>query len=496
MTSNKEIRVRFAPSPTGGLHPGNARVAIFNYLFVQHEKAIGNNVKYVLRMEDTDEERSTLDYEASIIDDLKWLGINWDEGPFRQSDRTSRYSELAQQLLEKGFLYKCYCSEEELEQERSVQVKSGKPPRYKGKCKNLTAEEKAEKEKKTKTCTLRFDVDKFINELNNSTDLLTYHDLIKNKEARSVMSNPLHVIGDFVVMKQSGTPTYNFAVVVDDIDMKITHVFRGEDHVSNTFRQIMIFRALGVKQEDLPQYGHLPMLLAPDKTKLSKRSGGIPIHEYKKMGFLAEAMFNHLAFLGGGIKILDETDEKNLIAESFEYEHTASSACVYDVEKLRHINAKFINKIDASEALKLLTRDMALNDDWKKSYDEKDFIGIVALAKDGARTLLEVISNIELFMPYTVSEEEFLDTNSERDQIINILYDHGVSSGSLISGADWKNIKDKIVSSSTLSGGKLFKTLRVILTGKKDGPPLDAIMTKINNDIIVERIKKAKALVG
>lgn len=496
MTSNKEIRVRFAPSPTGGLHPGNARVAIFNYLFVQHERLNGKNTKYVLRMEDTDEERSTLDHEASIIADLKWLGINWDEGPFRQSDHTARYSELAQQLLKKGFLYKCYCSEEELEQERTAQVKAGKPPRYSGKCKKLTEEEKAEKEKKTNSCTLRFDVDKFIHELNSSNDLLTYHDLIKNKEDRSSMSNPLHVIGDFVVMKQSGTPTYNFAVVVDDIDMNITHVFRGEDHVSNTFRQIMIFRALGVEYENLPEYGHLPMLLATDKTKLSKRSGGIPIHEYRKMGFLAEAMFNHLAFLGGGIKVLDETAEKELIAKDFEYRHTASSASVYDIEKLRHINAKFINKIDASEILKLLTRDMVFNAGWKKYYNEHDFIEIVALAKDGARTLLEVISNIELFMPSSVTEEEFLDKNPERDQIINILYDHSVVSGSLISGADWKNIKDKIVSSSTLSGGKLFKTLRVILTGKKDGPPLDAIMTKINNDIVVERIKKAKAIVG
>ncbi|MEI6092255.1 MAG: glutamate--tRNA ligase [bacterium] len=496
MTSNKDIRVRFAPSPTGGLHPGNARIAIFNTLFVQHERTIGNNSKYVLRMEDTDEERSTLDHETSIINDLKWLGITWDEGPFRQSERTKRYTELAEELLKRGFLYKCYCTEEDLEQERASQVKAGKPPRYKGKCKNLTAEERTEKEKNTKNCTLRFDVDKFINDLNSSNDMLSFHDLIKNKEATSVMSNPLHVIGDFVVMKQSGTPTYNFAVVVDDIDMNITHVFRGEDHVSNTFRQIMIFLALGVKKENLPKYGHLPMLLAPDKTKLSKRSGGIPIHEYRKMGFLAEAMFNHLAFLGGGIKILDETADKELIAKTFEYEHTASSACVYDVEKLRHINAKFISKLDPAEALALLLRDMSFNADWKKYYNEKDFIEIVSLSKEGTRTLLELISNIDLFMPNPVSEEDFIDKNTERDQIIELLFNHSSVSGSLISGSDWKGLKEKIVSSSSLTGGKLFKTLRVILTGKKDGPPLDSIMIKINNNIVVERIKKVKELVG
>jgi len=496
MTGKENIRVRFAPSPTGGLHPGNARIAVFNWLFIQHEKQKGNDAKYILRMEDTDAERSTTEHESSIINDLKWLGITWEEGPFRQSDRTKRYTEVALELFTKGFLYKCYCTEKECEEERAAQVKSGKPPRYSGKCKKLTNEQKVNNDNKKTPYTFRFDVEKFIDEINDGNDQLSYHDLIKNREASSMMSNPLKVIGDFVVMKQSGTPTYNFAVVVDDIDMKITHVFRGEDHVSNTFRQLMIFMSLNVRGEALPKYGHLPMLLAPDKTKLSKRSGGVPIHEYKDMGFLSEAMFNHLALLGGGIKGVEEIDNKETLAKSFEYKETASSACVYDIEKLRHINTKIIHKLDADTVLLLLNSDLGLKDDWKKYYSKEIFTKIVGLSKDGARLLTDVVSTIKIFTSVYEEEKEVTPFNAEQRTVIDHLYKEYVSSNKELTGPTWKEAKEKIISLEVLSGGKLFKTLRLILTERNDGPPLDEIMLLINNDIVRERIKKARQIEG
>jgi glutamyl-tRNA synthetase len=491
MTKQGELTVRFAPSPTGGLHPGNARIAVFNWLFAKHYGA-----KYVIRIEDTDEERSTSEHEKSILDDLIWLGITWDKGPFRQSDRTARYKSVADELFEKGFLYKCYCTNDELEAERSAQLKSGKPPRYDGKCKKLTDEQNKDNNKRGKPYALRFDVDKFIKNLNSDHDMISYHDLIKNREASSMMSNPVNVIGDFVVIKQSGTPTYNFAVVVDDIDMKITHVFRGEDHVSNTFRQLMIFAAVGVKHDDIPKYGHIPMLLAPDKTKLSKRSGGIPIHEYKDMGFLSDAMFNHLALLGGGIRDVDEIDPKDSLAKHFNYENTASSACVYDIEKLKHINTKLIHKLEGKKILSLLRSDLGLSDEWKEHYAEDAFTKIVGVAKDGARLLTEVRDTLNVFMPYAAEDKIFLGFTAEQKIILDHLNNEYAVSKGQVSGQAWMDVKGKVVSLGVLSGGKLFKTLRLIFTGRTDGPPLDDIMMLINNDIVLDRINKAKQIVG
>jgi glutamyl-tRNA synthetase len=490
MTKQGELTVRFAPSPTGGLHPGNARIAVFNWLFAKHYGA-----KYVIRIEDTDEERSTSEHERSILDDLIWLGITWDKGPFRQSDRTARYKAVADELFEKNFLYKCYCTNEDLEAERAAQLKSGKPPRYDGKCKKLTDEENKDNDKRGKPYALRFDVDKFIKDLNSGHDMISYHDLIKNREASSMMSNPVRVIGDFVVLKQSGTPTYNFAVVVDDVDMKITHVFRGEDHVSNTFRQLMIFAAIGVKH-DIPKYGHIPMLLAPDRTKLSKRSGGIPIHEYKEMGFLAEAMFNHLALLGGGIRDVEETDAKENLSKHFNYENTACSACVYDIEKLKHINTKMIHKLEGKKTLSILRSDFEFNDDWKEYYAEDIFTKIVGVAKDGARLLTEVLETLKIFTVVAVDDKMLSSFTAEQKLILDNLYNEYAVTGGQVSGQVWVGIKDKVISRGILSGGKLFKTLRVVLTERTDGPPLDDIMMLINNDIVLERINKAKQIVG
>jgi len=468
MTKNENVfRVRFAPSPTGGLHPGNARIAVFNWLFAKH-----NNARYVLRIEDTDAERSTQEFEDAIISDLKWLGVNWDEGPYRQSERSKRYKDVAAELFEKGFLYKCYCTDEELKAERSMQIKAGLPPRYEGKCKGI-------KENRIEPYALRFDVDKF-----KSMKNISFHDVIKKMD----ISVNVDVIGDFVVMKREGTPTYNFAVVVDDIDMKITHVFRGEDHVPNTARQLMVYMALGRESGEWPVFGHLPMLLAPDKSKLSKRSGGIPIHEYKSQGFLSDAMFNHLAMLGGGsFSEMSDTASKDELVKAFDHTHTASSSCVYDIEKLRSVNSKMIHSKRPEEVLDLLSHDMNYSDDWTKYYSDQDFCKAVAVAKEGAHTLPDIIETLKVFLPHDMDENIYKKFNEDQKKVFNYVEKN-------FSGNDWNALKEKAANGTGISGGKLFKTLRLIFTGRESGPPMDEIMNIINKELAKKRVSAIKVI--
>ncbi|MFH1223161.1 MAG: glutamate--tRNA ligase family protein, partial [Pseudomonadota bacterium] len=362
----------------------------------------------------------------------------------------------------------------ELEAERAQQMKAGRPPRYEGKCKKLA-------DPLNKPYALRFDVDKFKSEGN-----IHFHDVIKKID----ITVSVDVIGDFVVMKRSGVPTYNFAVVVDDIDMKITHVFRGEDHISNTSRQLMVYMALGKDIKDIPVFGHLPMLLAPDKSKLSKRSGGIPIHEYKAEGYLPEAVFNHIALLGGGsFSEISETSSKEELVKAFDYTHTATSACVYDIEKLRSINLKVIHGKSSAEILQLLSHDMGYTDDWKNDYSDKEFLKTITMAKEGAHTLLDVIENLKLFLPQIFDENIYKKFTQEQKNILDY-------TNSNFSAEEWSSFKEKAATATGVSGGKLFKTLRLILTGKENGPPLDGFVTVISRDVVISRIKKIKSVLG
>lgn len=489
------IRVRFAPSPTGGLHPGNARVAVFNWLFAKHYDG-----KYLIRIEDTDEERSSLEFERSIMEALAWLGITWDEGPFRQSDRVSKYTEEAEKLLRQGYLYKCFCSDEELEVERRSQLKQGKAPRYSGKCKIKELQEHTDR-----PFALRFDVDKFISDCNDGKDELFFLDILKSKEGTPLKVVP-STIGDFVVVKKTGFPTYNFAVVVDDIDMAISHVFRGEDHVSNTFRQLMLFSAMGIKESAIPSFGHIPMLLAPDKSKLSKRSGGVPIHEYKLMGFLPEAMFAHLAFLGGSMRGLDETSSKDVLIRGFDYLHTSSSPSVYDLDQLKSINSKFIEKKTAEEIMEVLeeNKDLKYSErtfyDYhtlmKEYYDLDTQIKIIGILKEGVKTLGEIMAELDIFVPSCHNNLRINNLTPEQKDAFYYIYSNYFELGKKISGSEWLSFKNDVSSNSGLKGGKLFKTLRLILTDKEQGPALDQIMGLISNEVVFDRIKKVKTILG
>ncbi|MBA3071139.1 MAG: glutamate--tRNA ligase, partial [Nitrospirae bacterium] len=310
------VRVRFAPSPTGHLHIGGVRTALFNYLFARH-----NNGKFILRIEDTDRTRSTDEYIETIIEGMKWLKLEWDEGPFRQTDRFDVYRNYVDKLLKEGNAYYCYCTPEELEQRRKEALAQEKSPKYDGRCRNLTKIQDSSRISRDKiqekNPAIRFKMPQ--------EGQTVVHDLIRGKV---IFENDQ--LDDLIIMRSDGTPTYNFTVVVDDVDMNITHVIRGDDHLNNTPKQIHIYKALGY---DIPLFAHLPMILGADKARLSKRHGATSVMAYKDMGYLPDALVNYLVRLGWSYGDQEVFTREELI-KYFSFENVGKSSAVFNPEKL------------------------------------------------------------------------------------------------------------------------------------------------------------------
>ena len=338
-----EVRVRIAPSPSGNLHIGTARTALFNYLFAKK-----NNGKFILRIEDTDAERTSQAYVDNIFDSLKALGLNWDEGPdvggeygpYTQSQRFDIYPKYIQKLLDEGFAYECFCTPEELEAEKEEATKNKKAYVYSKKCENLTEEEKAKLRAEGRKPAIRFNVAKAQKAFHDSS-ILEFDDLVKGK-----LHMDTDLIGDFVIMKSNGAPTYNYAVVIDDALMKISHVIRGEDHISNTYKQILIFEALGF---EVPRFGHLGMILAPDRSKLSKRHGATAVSDFVEQGYLTEALVNFVALLGWAPSDGEEIKPIEKIAEDFRINEVSSSNSIFEYDKLRWMNSHYIKMLPKEE---------------------------------------------------------------------------------------------------------------------------------------------------
>ena len=344
-----EVRVRIAPSPSGNLHIGTARTALFNYLFAKK-----NNGKFILRIEDTDAERTSQEYVKNIFDSLKALGLNWDEGPdvggpygpYTQSERFDIYPKYIQELLDKGFAYECFCTPEELEAEKEEAAKNKKAYVYSKKCENLTEEEKAKLRAEGRKPAIRFNVSKAQKAFHDSS-ILEFDDLVKGK-----LHVDTNLIGDFVIMKSNGAPTYNYAVVIDDALMKISHVIRGEDHISNTYKQILIFEALGF---EVPRFGHLGMILAPDRSKLSKRHGATAVSDFVEQGYLTSALVNFVALLGWSPSDGQEIKTVDEIAQDFRINEISSSNSIFEYDKLKWMNSHYIKMLpieDLKERLK------------------------------------------------------------------------------------------------------------------------------------------------
>jgi glutamyl-tRNA synthetase/nondiscriminating glutamyl-tRNA synthetase len=333
-----KVRVRFAPSPTGYVHVGNARTALFNWLFARHHGGV-----FALRIEDTDVERSKEEYEKQLLEDLRWFGLDWDEGPdkggpygpYRQSERRALYAEYAAKLLAQGHAYYCFCSAEQLEAERQEELRAGRQPRYSGRCRKLAPEEAARRKTAGEPAALRLKI------LESS---FGWNDLVHGPTSFSS-----EVIGDPILVRSEGLPAYNYAVVIDDHWMEITHVIRGDDHISNTPRQLALYRALGWEP---PAFAHLSTILGADRTRLSKRHGATSMESFREMGILPEALRNYLALLGwspadGKTEILSPEE----LVRQFSLDHITKSPAVFDTKKLDWLNAVYVSKLPPRKML-------------------------------------------------------------------------------------------------------------------------------------------------
>lgn len=326
------VRVRFAPSPTGYLHIGGARTALFNWLFAK-----SHGGKFILRIEDTDRKRSTREAVADIIQVLEWLGLKWDEGPYSQLERLDIYQEYAQKLLGEGKAYQCFCTPEELAERRRAATRRGEAPGYDGRCRNLPEARRKEYIVQGRRPAIRF-------KLPPGSTL--FNDLVKGEVG---FENKL--LDDFVILKSDGVPTYNFAVSIDDALMGITHVIRGEDHLSNTPRQIQLFKALGF---ELPQFAHLPMILGQDRAPLSKRHGAVSITQYRRLGYLPQALINYLALLGWGTPESQQMFSRQELIDKFSLPRVVRTPAIFDIKKLDWINSHYIKESDPNEVVDLV----------------------------------------------------------------------------------------------------------------------------------------------
>ena len=375
-----QVRVRFAPSPTGYLHIGGARTALFNWLFVKALKGV-----FILRIEDTDRTRSTNEAVKAILDGLEWLGIDWDEGPdvggnfgpYFQTERLKIYQEWADKLVKAGKAYYCVCTPEELEEQRRQAVQRKEAPKYGGKCRNLKKEEIDKMLASGRSKVLRFKLP--------SSGTTIVHDLIRGE-----VSFENELLDDFVLVKSDGFPTYNFAAVVDDHLMKITHVIRGDDHLSNTPRQILLYEAFGLTP---PKFAHIPMIMGPDRARLSKRHGATSVVEYKHLGYLPEAMINYIARLGWGFKDQEIFSRQELI-EKFMIEKVQKTPAIFDITKLNWLNAHYIknSSVDKIADLAMPFIDKAYPG-VERSYAEK----VIKCFLDRMKTITDIVPLSEYF---------------------------------------------------------------------------------------------------
>lgn len=385
----EETRVRIAPSPSGNLHIGTARTALFNFLYA---KKTGG--KYILRIEDTDAERTSQEYIVNIFDSLKALGLSWDEGPdvggeygpYTQSERFDIYPEYAKKLVEAGYAYECFCTSEELTAEKEESQKNKVAHIYSGKCKNLTEAEKEVLRAEGRKPAIRFAVEH---------KELIFDDLVKGE-----LKFDTSLIGDFVIMKSNGTPTYNFAVVVDDMLMKISHVIRGEDHISNTPKQILIYEALGA---EVPKFGHLGMILAPDRSKLSKRHGATAVSEFVEKGYLIDALVNFVALLGWSPSDGNEIKTVDEISADFRIGEVSSSNSIFEYDKLNWLNSQYIKKLsldELKERLKPFLTQYDLNE-----LTDAQYTRLVEITREPLTILSDITDAVPYFFGNNVEVE-------------------------------------------------------------------------------------------
>lgn len=466
------VRVRIAPSPTGYLHVGTAHTALFNWLFARHNKGT-----FILRIEDTDLARSTKEYEENIIEGLKWLGLYWDEGPYYQTQRLDLYRKYADELLKKGLAYYCYCTPEELEERRREALAQKKPPKYDRKCLYLSDEERARYEREGRKPAIRL--------------LVPEGKTVFNDIIRGEIEFNNEDIGDFVIMKSDGIPTYNFAVVIDDYTMGITHVIRGEDHISNTPKQLFIYQAFGWTP---PEFAHLPLLLGPDRSKLSKRHGVTSVTEYKKMGYLPQALVNYLALLGWTPEENKEIYTVEELIELFDLRRVTKNPGIFDVTKLEWINTQHIRRLSLEE-LADLTYPFLKEAEWFKeeNFKREYYLKVLTLLQERLKTLAQIREYADYFfvddLDYDVETVKKVckhpDTPLYLEKIKEVW-----SQIQEFTAENLENSLKKLAEENQIPTKNLVHPIRVALTNKTVGPGLYEIVEVLGKDKTLRRLEK------
>lgn len=481
----QEVRVRYAPSPTGHLHIGNARTALFNYLYARSQGG-----KFIIRIEDTDVKRNVAGGEESQLKYLKWLGIDWDEsvdigggyGPYRQTERLDIYKEYWQDLIDRGLAYRCYCTEEELEQEREEQMSRGETPRYSGRHRNLTEEQRQVFEAEGRVASVRFRVPE--------GKTYTWDDMVKGS-----ISFDTAEMGDFVIVKKDGIPTYNFAVVIDDYLMKISHVLRGEDHISNTPRQLMIYEALGW---EAPKFAHMTLIVNENRKKLSKRDESIIqfIEQYDDLGYLPEALFNFIALLGWSPEGEQEIFSHEELVSVFTAERLSKSPAVFDTQKLSWMNGEYMKKIDLQRLVDLCLPHLQKAGRVAEELDAADREWVTALAalyQEKLRAASDIVPLTELFFRDAVEDEEEASVVLAEEQVPAVLgaflakIEENEASAFTVDGIkDWIKAVQK---ETGFKGKQLFMPIRAALTGQTHGPDLNQSIALLGRDKVISRLK-------
>ncbi|MFC4304635.1 glutamate--tRNA ligase [Cohnella boryungensis] len=482
--STAKVRVRYAPSPTGHLHIGNARTAIFNYLFARHHGG-----DFIIRIEDTDVKRNVAGGEESQLTYLKWLGVDWDEsidrsgeyGPYRQTERLDIYREHTEQLLSRGLAYKCYCTEEELEREREAQSARGETPKYSGACRHLGAEEQAKFEADGRAASIRFVVP--------SDRTYTFRDLVKGE-----ISFRSEDFGDFVIVKKDGIPTYNYAVAVDDHLMAISHVLRGEDHITNTPRQLMIYEAFDWTP---PEFGHMTLIVNDQRKKLSKRDESIVqfIQQYDELGYLPEALFNFITLLGWSPEGEEEIFSREQLIEIFKANRLSKSPAVFDTAKLSWLNQHYLKQAEPERVIELCVPHLIAAGRLSATPDEGELkwaSALVTLFRDHLRFGAEIVPLSDLFFQEKLAFDDEAAAVLAEETVPTVLeafrkeIEEAGEEGFFID-----NMKALIKAVQTATGVKgkgLFMPIRVALTGQTHGPDLNGTIWLLGRDKVLKRL--------
>lgn len=479
-------RVRFAPSPTGHLHIGGARTALFNYLYAKRHGGT-----FILRIEDTDLNRSSEESERVIIDDLKWLGITWDEGmevggehgPYRSTERTFIYNPYVERLIKEGNAYYCYCNEEEIEAERQAAAEKGETPTYSGRCRCLSDEDRKKFEAEGRKPVVRLRV--------NENEIIVVDDIVRGR----IEFNTKDLGGDFIIIKSDGIPVYNFAVTIDDYLMEITTIIRGEEHLSNTPRQVLIYNALGFKT---PRFAHVSLILGKDRTKMSKRHGSTWVEQYRDAGYLPEAIVNFLALLGWSPEGEEEIFTIEELTKLFDLDRVVKNPAVFDVDKLNHINGIYIKNADVERIVDLAIPHLVSAGfiTEETARENREWITkIVSVVREKLPYVADIVNHVGIFFGNEVKLENDEAAEILKQEHIPALVDEMlniINEAEKVDEEFANNMFKELKNRTGAKGKALFMPARVAITGQVHGSDLVKTIDIIGKETLLKRVEYVK----